>query len=148
MPAAKKAAAAKPDTGSGRPLVVKLGLDDGMRGAVLGGPQKYRESLIADSGAELGEALAPELAFIQVFVTRRSELQRMLPRAMKSLVDRGALWVSWPKRAARVETDVTEDVVREVALPLGLVDVKVCAVDEVWSGLKLVRRLPEKQRRV
>ena len=148
MPAARKKAAAKRDTGSGRPLVVKLGLDDGMRGAVLGGPPKYRESLIADSGAELGEALAPELAFIQVFVTRRSELQRMLPRAMKSLVDRGALWVSWPKRAARVETDVTEDVVREKALPLGLVDVKVCAVDEVWSGLKLVRRLPEKQRRV
>ena len=145
MPAAKKKDSAKRDAGSGRPLVVKLGLDDGMRGAVLGGPPKYRDSLIADSGAELGEALAPELAFIQVFVTRRDELQRALPRAMKSLVDRGALWVSWPKRAARVETDVTEDVVREVALPLGLVDVKVCAVDEVWSGLKLVRRLPAKQ---
>lgn len=146
MPAAKKTSPAK-DTGySGRPLVVKLGLDEGMRGAVLGGPPKYRESLIADSGAELADALAPGLAFIQVFVTRRAELARMLPRAMKSLVDRGALWVSWPKRAARVETDVTEDVVREVALPLGLVDVKVCAVDEVWSGLKLVRRLPAKQR--
>ena len=141
MPAAKKRTAAKPDAGSGRPLVVKLGLDEGMRGAVLAGPPNYRESLIADSGARLGEALAPELAFIQVFVTRRDELARALPRAMKSLVDRGALWVSWPKRAARVETDVTEDVVREVALPLGLVDVKVCAVDEVWSGLKLVRRL-------
>lgn len=133
------------DTGySGRPLFVKLGLDEGMRGAVLGGPPGYRESLAADAGAELGDALAPghpELAFIQLFVTRRAELQRALPRGMKSLVDRGALWVSWPKRAARVETDVTEDVVREVALPLGLVDVKVCAVDEVWSGLKLVRRL-------
>jgi hypothetical protein len=140
MPAAKKAAAQR-DIGSGRPLVVKLGLDEGIRGAVLGGPPDYRDGLIADSGAELGEALAPELAFIQVFVTRRDDLARMLPRAMKSLVDRGALWVSWPKRAARVETDVTEDVVREVALPLGLVDVKVCAVDEVWSGLKLVRRL-------
>jgi hypothetical protein len=148
MPAARETTAAKPDTGSGRPLVVKLGLDDEMRGAVLGGPPKYRESLIADSGAALGDALAPDLGFIQVFVTRRAELARALPRAMKSLVDRGALWVSWPKRAARVETDVTEDVVREKALPLGLVDVKVCAVDEVWSGLKLVRRLPEKQRRV
>ena len=144
MPAAKKATPAQGDIGSGRPLVVKLGLDEGMRGAVLGGPPQYRESLIADSGAALTDALPPgrsELAFIQVFVTRRAELAGMLPRAMKSLLDRGALWVSWPKRAARVETDVTEDVVREVALPLGLVDVKVCAVDEVWSGLKLVRRL-------
>ena len=75
----------------------------------------------------------------------------MLPRAIASLVDRGMIWVSWPKggktqRAAKVPTDITEDVVREVALPLGLVDVKVCAVDEVWSGLKLVRRLPPKQR--
>ena len=147
MPAAAKKAAAQRDSGSGRPLVVKLGLDEGMHGAVLGAPPRYRESLIADSGAVLGEALARELAFIQVFVTRRDELARMLPRAMESLVDRGALWVSWPKRAARVETDVTEDVVREVALPLGLVDVKVCAVDEVWSGLKLVRRLPAKQQR-
>jgi hypothetical protein len=135
------------DTGSGRPLVVKLGLDDGMRGAVLGGPPKYRESLVADSGADLGEALVPELAFIQLFVTARAALARELPRAMKSLVDRGMIWVSWPKRTARVPTDVTEDVVREVALPLGLVDVKVCAVDEVWSGLKLVRRLPAKAAR-
>ncbi|HET9766091.1 MAG TPA: DUF3052 domain-containing protein [Thermoanaerobaculia bacterium] len=138
---------AQRDTGSGRPLVVKLGLEEGMRGAVLGGPPAYRESLVADSGAELGETLRPELAFIQLFVTERAALQRELPRAMRSLVDRGALWVSWPKRASRVPTDVTEDVVREVALPLGLVDVKVCAVDETWSGLKLVRRLPAKRGR-
>jgi len=136
---------AQRDTGSGRPLVVKLGLDEGVRGAVLGAPPAYRASLVADSGAELGEALAPELAFIQLFVTERAALQRELPRAMRSLVDRGALWVSWPKRASRVPTDVTEDLVREVALPLGLVDVKVCAVDETWSGLKLVRRLPARR---
>jgi hypothetical protein len=146
MAPSKPPAAAKRDTGSGRPLVVKLGLDAGMRGAVLGAPPTYRESLVADSGADLVEALLPELAFIQLFVTERAALARELPRAMKSLVDRGALWVSWPKRASRVPTDVTEDVVREVALPLGLVDVKVCAVDEVWSGLKLVRRLPGRGR--
>ena len=67
--------------------------------------------------------------------------------ALHSLADRGALWVSWPKRASGVATDVTEDVVRELALPLGLVDVKVCAVDAVWSALKLVRRLPAAQGR-
>jgi len=144
MPQAKPKSPAK-DTGySGRPLFAKLGLDEGMRGAVLGGPPAYRESLIADSGAELSDALAPELAFVQLFVTERAALARELPRAMKSLVDRGMIWVSWPKRTSRVPTDVTEDVVREVALPLGLVDVKVCAVDEVWSGLKLLRRLPAK----
>jgi hypothetical protein len=140
MPAAKKPTPAKRDTGSGRPLVVKLGLDEGMRGAVLGGPPDYREALIADSGAELRDELAPELAFIQLFVTQRAELAQVLPRAMQCLVDRGALWVSWPKRAARVETDVTEDVVREVLLPTGLVDIKVAAVDATWSGLKLVVR--------
>lgn len=133
---------------SGRPLTVKLGIVETTRGAVLDGPPDYRTSLEAESGATLGEALAPELDFIQLFVTRRDALARALPRALESLVDRGALWVSWPKRVAKVPTDVTEDVVREVALPLGLVDVKVCAVDEVWSGLKLVRRLPAaKQRR-
>jgi len=147
MVGAKPTTSAKGDTGSGRPLVDKLGLDEGMRGAVLGAPAAYRESLVADSGARLDEALAPELAFIQLFVTERAALARALPAALESLVDRGALWVSWPKRASRVATDVTEDVVREVALPLGLVDVKVCAVDEVWSGLKLVRRLPAKGRR-
>jgi DUF3052 family protein len=147
MAPAKPTTPAKKDIGSGRPLVVKLGLDEAMRGAVLGAPPAYRESLVADSGAELVEALASDLAFIQLFVTERAALQRELPRAMRSLVDRGALWVSWPKRSSRVPTDVTEDVVREVALPLGLVDVKVCAVDETWSGLKLVRRLPAKQRR-
>lgn len=127
------------DTGSGRPLPMKLGLGPGIRGAVLGAPDGYLGSL-AGSGATLGEALSPELSFLQLFVTRRSELSAALPAALKSLADRGALWVSWPKRSARVPTDLTEDVVRELALPLGLVDVKVCAVDSVWSGLKLVRR--------
>jgi len=136
-----------PDAGySGRPLAMKLGLHDEVRGAVLGGPQGYRESL-AWSGATLGDALAPGLDFIQLFVTRRDELAKALPRALASLADRGALWVSWPKRASKVPTDMTEDVVREVALPLGIVDVKVCAVDEVWSGLKLVRRLRPKTKR-
>lgn len=132
---------------SGRPLTVKLGIVETTRGAVLDAPPDYRASLEAESGARLSEALAPELDFIQVFVTQREALARALPRALASLVDRGMIWVSWPKRAAKVPTDVTEDVVREVALPLGLVDVKVCAVDEVWSGLKLVRRLPAKARR-
>jgi DUF3052 family protein len=131
-----------PDPGySGRPLAAKLGLSTELRGAVLGAPSGYLESL-GLAGAALGTRLRADLDFLQLFVTRRADLGARLPRALASLADRGMLWVSWPKRASGVATDVTEDTIRELALPLGLVDVKVCAVDEVWSGLKLVRRLP------
>jgi hypothetical protein len=82
----------------------------------------------------------PRERFIHRFATRRAELTRALPRLAATLADDGMLWVSWPKRSSGVETDLTEDGIRTIALPLGLVDVKVCAVDKVWSGLKLVRR--------
>ena len=75
-----------------------------------------------------------------VFVTRHGDLQRALVRFRKALEPSATVWVSWPKKAAKIPTEVTEDVVRELALPLGFVDVKVCAVDDVWSGLKLVVR--------
>ncbi len=77
---------------------------------------------------------------VHAFITRKAELARTLAVSRKSLAPDAAIWVSWPKKAARIETDITEDTVREVALPLGLVDIKVCAVDETWSGLKLVLR--------
>jgi hypothetical protein len=77
---------------------------------------------------------------VHIFATRRSDLSRALPAYRKRLDPEAIVWVSWPKKAAKVDTDITEDVVREVALPLGFVDVKVCAVDDVWSGLKLVVR--------
>ena len=130
------------DTGSGRPLHEKLGLRDGLRGVVLGAPDGYVARL-APSGAHLAASVgrARDLDFAQLFVTRRALLVDELVRLLPRLADRGALWVSWPKRASKVETDITEDVIRDVALPMGLVDVKVCAVDEVWSGLKLMRRL-------
>ena len=131
-----------PDTPSTRPLAAKLGVTATTRGALLGAPAGYRELLAAPPGAQLGERLAPEVDFVQLFVTRRAELASALPEILALLAPRGALWVSWPKRSAGVPTDVTEDRVRDEALPLGLVDVKVCAVDAVWSGLKLVRRLP------
>jgi hypothetical protein len=84
------------------------------------------------------------LDFIQLFVRRRVDLERRLPRLAAALEVDGALWVSWPKKASGVATDLTEDVVRRVALAHRLVDVKVCAVDAVWSGLKLVYRLAER----
>jgi len=80
------------------------------------------------------------LEFIQYFTRARSDLNAKLPSLNRRLRDHGALWISWPKKAARVSTDVTEDTIRDIALPLGLVDVKVCAIDDTWSGLKLVRR--------
>jgi len=85
--------------------------------------------------------------FVHLFTSKRNELQRRLSILRNKLSDNGAVWVSWPKKSSGISTDVTEDVIREIALPLGFVDIKVCAVDEIWSGLKLMirrenRRLP------
>lgn len=77
---------------------------------------------------------------IHLFVSRRADLEKAIARCRPVLSDSAALWISWPKKASGMATDVTEDVIRSVALPLGLVDIKVCAIDEVWSGLKLVVR--------
>jgi hypothetical protein len=84
------------------------------------------------------------LDFIQFFTTSRAELEQRFAALEGALAPDGMLWISWPKKAAKVATDVTEDVVREIALKGGLVDVKVCAVDDTWSGLKLVRRLEDR----
>ena len=78
--------------------------------------------------------------FMHVFVSSRNDLEKQLPRLRKMLDPNGTLWISWPKKLARIHTDVTEDVIRAVALPLGLVDVKVCAVDQIWSALKFMIR--------
>ena len=78
---------------------------------------------------------------VHIFSTNRSRLETDLKKALASLRPNASIWISWPKKASKVETDITEDVVRDIALPMGLVDIKVCAVDETWSGLKLVIRL-------
>jgi hypothetical protein len=112
-----------------------------MKIVALGAPPNY-EALLAPlpEGTSVRTRLTPGARFIHQFARRRTELETAFPRLAKALADDGALWISWPKKASGVETDVTEDVLREVGLPLGLVDVKVCAVDHVWSGLKFVRR--------
>ena len=126
---------------SGRPLVDKLGIAPGTTVVLLGGPPAYAALLGAlPEGARIVTRLPATARFIHQFARLRVELDAAVPRAARALADDGMLWVSWPKRASNLPTDITEDVVRAVALPLGLVDVKVCAVDEVWSGLKLVRR--------
>jgi len=130
---------------SGTPLAKKLGVVEGQRTWRLGMPSSVAEE-IGRSGAKpvLLKAPTTGLEMAHVFVVRRDELSRHLVRLRKLLEPSGTIWVSWPKRAAKVATDITEHVVRAEALPLGLVDVKVCAVDEVWTGLKLVIRKSER----
>jgi hypothetical protein len=108
---------------------------------VLGAPRPYREIVAPlPAGVELVERPARTTDLVHLFVTERADLARRLATLRRQLRSDATLWVSWPKKAAQVATDVSEDVVRELALPLGWVDVKVCAVDAVWSGLKLVVR--------
>ena len=95
---------------------------------------------MAEAPADGAATLKGPLDAVHLFATERLKLKRALPQLIKRLAPAGMIWVSWPKKAAKVETDITEDVIRAEALPLGLVDVKVCAVDETWSGLKLVVR--------
>ena len=126
---------------SGRALTAKLGIRPGERIVALGAPPNYAELLDPlPEDAAVRTRLGASERFIHRFATRQAELVRAFPRLAGALADDGMLWISWPKRASGVATDLTEDRIREVALPYGLVDVKVCAVDAVWSGLKLVRR--------
>jgi hypothetical protein len=123
---------------SGTPLAKKLSLKDGLRVRWEGMPESVRAE-IGSAGLAL-EPADDAIDAAHVFVTRRAELEEAVGRLLPRLARDGLLWVSWPKKASKVPTDITEDTIRAVALPLGLVDVKVCAVDEIWSGLKLVIR--------
>jgi hypothetical protein len=126
---------------SRRSLGEKLGIKAGITVIALGAPANYA-ALIAPlpDGTTVRTRLTPDARFIHQFARRRAELEEGFPRLAEALADDGTLWISWPKKASGVETDLTEDALREVGLPLGLVDVKVCVVDDVWSGLKFVRR--------
>jgi len=126
---------------SGRPLAQKLGLNSGATVTVIAPPSNYRKLLGSISKSLIfNDTVATNAAFVHLFVTKRAELQKRLRQIRSKLADHGTVWVSWPKKTSGVETDVTEDLIRAVALPLQFVDVKVCAVDDVWSGLKLVIR--------
>lgn len=126
---------------SGTPLVRKLGIKSDFVLSVINPPDDYSQlvSPLPD-GVTIQSIATGELDLAHIFTTSRSELYGEVRRMRDLIKQDGMIWVSWPKKASKVTTDVTEDVVREIALPLGLVDVKVCAVDEIWSGLKLVIR--------
>jgi hypothetical protein len=126
---------------SGTPLAKKLGIADGARVLLVDAPGDY-ERLLAPLPKSVTFESRPGAAIdlAHVFVTSKQRLAKHLATLRKKLRPDAVVWVSWPKKAAKVPTDVTEDVIRDVALPLGLVDIKVCAVTDVWSALKLVVR--------
>src|SRR5689334_441504 len=126
---------------SGTPLPQKLGIKEGHKVAVIGGPKDFDPGVLP-TAATLQRGLGGKglLDVLVVFVTKRAELVTRLATCRPRMQQAGGLWIAWPKRASGVATDVTEDTVREVALPTGMVDNKVCAIDEIWSGLRLVIR--------
>jgi len=134
---------------SGKPLLAKLGIKEGQRIAILAAPDPLPDGL---EGMPAGSTVVGKLGgkpfdVILLFTTRRADLEKRFAPAARALEPAGALWVAWPKKASGVPTDVTEDVVREVALPAGLVDNKVCAVDHTWSGLRCVWRLENRPKK-
>jgi hypothetical protein len=130
---------------SGTPLPRKLGIKEGARVAFPSAPADFAATLgeLPDGVEPRARARGP-LDVIVFFTTARGELERRIRRLRGALDPAGALWVAWPKRASGVPTDLTEDVVREIALANTLVDVKVAAIDDTWSGLKLVIRLKDR----
>lgn len=129
---------------SGTPLRRKLGVIAAQRWWRLAMPEDVAVAIDADGPPLLLKAPEPGMDAAHLFVTSRAVLAAELARLRPWLAPAGMIWVSWPKKTAKVPTDVTEDVIRSLALPLGYVDVKVCAVDAVWSGLKLVIRKSER----
>jgi hypothetical protein len=126
---------------SGTPLPQKLGIKTGLTVVTINAPAKYRRLLAKiPDGVTFSDRLKPGSNFVHLFTKRRNELQKKMSILRDKISDDGTIWVSWPKKSSGISTDITEDVIREIALPLGFVDIKVCAVDETWSGLKLMIR--------
>jgi hypothetical protein len=127
---------------SGTPLPKKLGIKEGHRVVLVAAPDQIEE-LLGDlpAGVTLLRQARPPFDVVLLFVTERRVLEQRFGELAAKMDRAGGLWVCWPKRASGVATDITEDVIRDVVLPLGLVDNKVCAVDETWSGLRIVYRL-------
>ncbi|MGD9688899.1 MAG: DUF3052 domain-containing protein [Phycisphaerales bacterium] len=133
---------------SGTPLAKKLGIKEGAAVLLVGAPEDFEDTLddLPDDAAVARSARAKGPFDVIVFFTKaRRAFEQALPGLRERMKPACGLWVAWPKRASKVPTDMTEDVVREVALPTGLVDNKVCAIDEVWSGLRLVIRVSERR---
>ena len=126
---------------SGKPLAIKLGIKPGSELCVVGAPDDYLKLIEPlPERTKVVTRLSLNTGLVHIFTSRKAELAKALHSYRTKLDPAAVVWVSWPKKSSRVPTDITEDTVREVALPLGFVDIKVCAVTNVWSGLKLVVR--------
>ena len=131
---------------SGTPLAKKLGLKSPLKLLTVNAPKEYASWLgELPEGVKLVTMAKPPIEAAHLFTAESAFLDATLSRLRKELKQDGFVWVSWPKKSSKVATDITEDTIREIALPLGFVDVKVCAVSEVWSGLKLVIRRSERR---
>ena len=129
------------------PLAQKLGIKPGTKVAALNAPAAYRKLLAPlPGGVSFTGKTINGSGFVHLFATERGVLEKELKRLRGVIDDAGVLWISWPKKSSGVASDVTEDVIREVCLPLGFVDIKVCAVDDTWSGLKLMIRRENRRR--
>jgi hypothetical protein len=126
---------------SATPLAKKLGIKPGSRIRTSGAPANYRDLLQAvPSNVTISTRLSRSIDIWHLFTGSSKELSLRLPALKEAIAPDGAIWISWPKKSSGVKSSVTEDTIRAVAIPLGLVDIKVCAIDDVWSGLKLVIR--------
>jgi hypothetical protein len=133
---------------SGTPLPKKLGIKPGQRLLLVGAPERFEVQTLGElpDGVEVRRRVSGTADVIVAFFDRRVELERRMPGLRERMEPAAGLWIAWPKRASGVATDLTEDVVRELALTHVLVDNKVCAIDETWSGLRLVIRLRDRPR--
>jgi hypothetical protein len=132
---------------SGTPLVKKLGIKTGQRVAIVNAPNKFlvqELQPLPENVSFVAATAGGQLDFIMLFASSTRALQKELPKLKKKLTRDGMLWVCWPKKSSGVETDLSFDVVQQLGLKIGLVDVKICAVNEIWSGLKFVYRLKDR----
>jgi len=130
---------------SGTPLVKKLGIKEGSSVTIVNGPRSFREELgPLPAGAKVVSRPGTQVDLVLFFVKTRSELARRFPELAGRLVSNGMLWIAWPKKSSGVPTDLSFAAVQETGLFAGLVDTKICAVNEIWSGLKFVVRLKDR----
>jgi len=129
---------------SGTPLVTKLGIKENSQIAFVNAPTGFVNELDLPKGVNINARASKPLDFIQLFARSKRELETRFPLQVAKLKPAGMLWISWPKKSSGVVTDLNENIVRDIGLANGMVDVKVCAVDDVWSGLKFVFRLKDR----
>jgi hypothetical protein len=128
---------------SGTALIQKLGIKPGMKMRLINAPENYFELLEADISAQVVKSGGN---FVHIFAVSAKELEKQFIQAIKTIAEDGMIWISWYKKSAKIPTDITEDKIREIVLPTGWVDVKVCAVSELWSGLKIVLRIANRKK--